>query len=55
MDNGWYLTGLKTINTKGFLEFVIVATYQFDQQTMQIYAKRWTIECFRFADAIQSN
>jgi Transposase DDE domain len=41
-----YLTGLKIINSKNQIEFVIVATYQFDYQTMQVYAKRWSIECF---------
>lgn len=47
LNGQWvYLTGIKTINTKGFLEFIIVATYQYDQQTMQVYAKRWAIESF---------
>lgn len=41
-----YLTGMKIINKKGNIEFVIVATYQYDWQTLQVYAKRWTIECF---------
>jgi Transposase DDE domain len=41
-----YLSGMKLINKKGQLEFLIVATYQFDSQTMQIYAQRWSIECF---------
>ncbi|MFY7958297.1 MAG: IS4 family transposase [Flavobacterium macrobrachii] len=41
-----YLTGLKIINRKKQIEFVIVATYQKDIQTMQVYAKRWSIECF---------
>jgi Transposase DDE domain len=41
-----YLSGMKLINKKGQLEFLIVATYQFDPQTMKIYAQRWTIECF---------
>ena len=41
-----YLSGMKIINKKGNIEFVIVATYQYDLQTMQVYAKRWTIECF---------
>ena len=41
-----YLTGMKIINKKGNIEFVIVATYQYDCQTMQVYAKRWTIGCF---------
>ena len=47
MKGQWvYLTGMKTINSKGIIEFVIVATYQYDNQTMQTYAKRWSIECF---------
>ena len=41
-----YLTGMKIINKKGNIEFVIIPTYQFDLQTMQVYAKRWTIEYF---------
>jgi hypothetical protein len=41
-----YLTGMKIINKKGDIEFVIVATYKYDCLTMQVYAKRWTIECF---------
>ena len=41
-----YLTGMKIINKKGNIEFVIVATCKYDPQTMQVYAKRWTIECF---------
>jgi hypothetical protein len=45
-DQWLYLTGMKIINSKSQIEFVIVATYQFDYQTMQVYAKRWSIECF---------
>lgn len=41
-----YLTGMKILNKKGNIEFVIVATYLYDSLTMQVYAKRWTIECF---------
>ena len=41
-----YLTGMKIINRKKQIEFVIVATYQADIQTMQVYAKRWSIEFF---------
>lgn len=41
-----YLTGMKIINRKKQIEFVIIATYQADIQTMQVYAKRWSIECF---------
>ena len=41
-----YLTGMRIINRKKQIEFVIVATYQRDIQTMQVYAKRWSIECF---------
>ena len=42
-----YLTGMKIMNKEGTtIEFVLVATYQYDYQTMQVYAKRWTIECF---------
>jgi hypothetical protein len=45
-DNWVYLSGLKMINNKGQIEFVIIVTYQFDYLTMSIYAERWTIECF---------
>jgi Transposase DDE domain len=41
-----YLSDMKIINKKGNIAFVIVATYQYELQTMQVYAKRWTIECF---------
>lgn len=41
-----YLTGMKIINSKNQIEFVIIATYQFDYHAMQVYAKRWSIECF---------
>lgn len=41
-----YLTGMKIINKKSKIEFVIIATYEHDSHTMQVYAKRWTIECF---------
>ena len=41
-----YLTGMKIINKNRQVEFVIVATYQNDSQTMKVYAKRWSIECF---------
>jgi Transposase DDE domain len=41
-----YLIGMKIINRKNQIEFVIVATYQSDIQAMQVYAKRWSIECF---------
>lgn len=41
-----YLTGMRIINSKNQVEYIIVATYQFDCQTMQVYAKRWSIECF---------
>lgn len=44
--NWVYLTGMRVINRKGQTEFVIVATYQADSQTMQVYARRWAIECF---------
>lgn len=47
IGNHWvYLTGMKTSYKEGNIEFIIVATYQYDSQTMQVYAKRWTIECF---------
>lgn len=41
-----YLTGMKVINQQKQIEFIIIATYQNDSQTMKIYAKRWAIECF---------
>jgi len=41
-----YLTGMKVLDSKNVIEYVIVATYQIDHQAMQMYAQRWTIECF---------
>lgn len=41
-----YLTGSKILNPNSKIEFVIIATYTFDSQTMNIYAQRWSIECF---------
>lgn len=41
-----YLAAMKILNSKNEVEYIIVSTYQFDYQTMQIYAQRWTIECF---------
>jgi hypothetical protein len=41
-----YLSGMKTINDKKQVEFVIVATYYFDALALQVYAQRWAIECF---------
>lgn len=45
-DNWVYLSGMKTLNNKGQIEYLIVATYYFDSYAMKIYAQRWTIECF---------
>jgi hypothetical protein len=39
-----YLSGIKTINKDGGIEFVIIATYNFDPQTLLIYKDRWQIE-----------
>lgn len=40
-----YLSGLKRVNQKGQLEFVIIASYGFDAQALSNYANRWQIEC----------
>lgn len=40
-----YLAGLKRVNQKGQLEFVIIASYAFDAQALTHYARRWQIEC----------
>jgi hypothetical protein len=45
-DQWVYLTGMKVLNEKKQIEYLIVATYLKDPHTMQVYAKRWTIECF---------
>ena len=45
-ENWVYLTGMKVVNKAGQLEFLIVATAYFDAKTMEMYAQRWTIECF---------
>jgi len=39
-----YLSGTKTINRDGGIEFVIIATYSFDPQTLTKYKDRWQIE-----------
>jgi hypothetical protein len=39
-----YLSGVKTVNKEGLLEFVIIATYSFNPQTMTVYKDRWQIE-----------
>jgi hypothetical protein len=44
--NWVYLTGMKVLNKKGQIEFLIIATYNFDSNVMKVYAQRWTIECF---------
>jgi len=40
-----YLSGLKRVNQKGQIEFVILASYAFDAQALSHYARRWQIEC----------
>ena len=39
-----YLSGDKTINKQGLQEFVIIATYSYNPQTLLIYKDRWQIE-----------
>lgn len=39
-----YLSGVKTVNKEGLLEFVIIATYSYDPKTMTVYRDRWQIE-----------
>lgn len=39
-----YLSGIKTINRDGEIEFVIIATYSYDPQTLSAYKDRWQIE-----------
>jgi len=39
-----YLSGTKTINRDGEIEFVIIATYNYDPQTLTAYKDRWQIE-----------
>ncbi len=41
-----YLSGMRIINDKNQIEFLIVATYYFDACALQVYAQRWSIECF---------
>ena len=40
-----YLSGLKRVNEKRQVEFVIIASYAFDAKALTHYAKRWQIEC----------
>ena len=47
LANQWgYLSGMRIINEKNQLEFLIVATYYFDPCALKVYAQRWSIECF---------
>jgi hypothetical protein len=39
-----YLTGMKILSSSSEIEYVIVATYQFDPRAMSVYAQRWTID-----------
>ena len=39
-----YLSGVKTVNPEGVLEYVIIATYSYDPHTMAVYKDRWQIE-----------
>ena len=39
-----YLSGVKTIDKQGLVEFIIIATYCFNSQTMVIYRDRWQTE-----------
>lgn len=40
-----YLAGIKTLNRDGStIEFVIIATYSYDPQTLTVYKCRWQIE-----------
>lgn len=40
-----YLSGIKTLNRDGSnIEFVIIATYSYDPQTLTVYKYRWQIE-----------
>jgi hypothetical protein len=39
-----YLSGIKTINRDGNIEFVIIATYSYNPQTLTVYKDRWQIE-----------
>jgi hypothetical protein len=41
-----YLSGIRIINDKNQIEFLIVATYYFDPCALKVYAQRWSIECF---------
>ena len=43
-NNYVYLSGLKTIGRTNKIEFVIIATYDFNPDTLTIYKDRWQIE-----------
>lgn len=46
VGNQWvYLSGLKTVNRQGQLEWVIVASYRFSAEALALYSQRWQIEC----------
>lgn len=40
-----YVSAIKFINSKGRLEFLIIASYQNDPKTLENYKQRWQIEC----------
>ena len=39
-----YLSGIRTYNDEGRIDFVIIATYKFDTLSLEIYKDRWQIE-----------
>jgi hypothetical protein len=45
LGNQWvYLSGSRYLNKEGKIEFIIIATYNFNSQTLTIYKDRWQIE-----------
>lgn len=45
VNNNWvYLSGLKYVNKKGRIEYLIVACFEKNYQTLEYYAQRWQIE-----------
>jgi len=45
-DEWLYLSGSKIRGDKSNLEYLLVITYRYEQDVMEMYKQRWAIECF---------
>ena len=39
-----FLSGIKTLNRDGDIEYIIIATYNYDPKTLTVYKDRWQVE-----------